>query len=45
MQTLTGGQQLCDDVVLICLRLQPSAPDAAVPQEALSERCRWSVRW
>ncbi|MGY1670448.1 SpoIIE family protein phosphatase [Geodermatophilus sp. SYSU D00710] len=29
MEQLTGGQQLHDDVVLICLRLQPSALDLA----------------
>jgi serine phosphatase RsbU (regulator of sigma subunit) len=31
MEQLTGGQRLHDDVVLICLRLQPSPPDAGVP--------------
>jgi serine phosphatase RsbU (regulator of sigma subunit)/integral membrane sensor domain MASE1 len=31
MAELTAGQRLHDDVVLICLRLQPSTPDAAVP--------------
>jgi serine phosphatase RsbU (regulator of sigma subunit) len=31
MRELTGGQLLHDDVVLICLRLQPSTPDAVVP--------------
>ena len=30
MEALTGGQRLRDDVVLICLRLQPSTPDTAV---------------
>jgi hypothetical protein len=30
MEQLTGGQRLHDDVVLICLRLQPAPPDAAV---------------
>ncbi|MGY1700226.1 SpoIIE family protein phosphatase [Geodermatophilus sp. SYSU D00766] len=32
MDELTGGQRLHDDVVLICLRLQPSPPDTAVPR-------------
>ncbi|MGY1737253.1 SpoIIE family protein phosphatase [Geodermatophilus sp. SYSU D00684] len=32
MAELTGGQRLHDDVVLICLRLQPPTPDAAVPR-------------
>jgi serine phosphatase RsbU (regulator of sigma subunit)/integral membrane sensor domain MASE1 len=34
MAELTGGQRLHDDVVLICLRLQPSAADAEVPPTA-----------
>jgi serine phosphatase RsbU (regulator of sigma subunit)/integral membrane sensor domain MASE1 len=32
MRELTGGQRLHDDVVLICLRLQPRTSDAVVPQ-------------
>jgi integral membrane sensor domain MASE1 len=38
MKQLTGGQRLHDDVVLICLRLQPSAPDAAGPYPLPGER-------
>ncbi|SFL09897.1 SpoIIE family protein phosphatase [Geodermatophilus ruber] len=40
MRELTGGQRLHDDVVLICLRLQPSAPDAAGPQAVSLEAGR-----
>jgi serine phosphatase RsbU (regulator of sigma subunit)/integral membrane sensor domain MASE1 len=40
MEQLTDGQRLHDDVVLICLRLQPSRPDAPVPRTVSTEASR-----
>jgi integral membrane sensor domain MASE1 len=47
MEQLIGGQRLHDDVVLICLRLQPAPPDAAVPHTVPLEagRAQSPPRW